>query len=212
MAWFTKKEWKNRLAEFAGRRTLTDVATGSSQVVDVARNEGTISQEGDAFSAANMNEFEQRILEAFLAAENANTELNQNMGGLRFYENSTGKYVVGADSVPKKLGSLNPANNKSYTIPAGHTQVLCIAMGCSGEGGYPKKINKPTGNIIKNVTDVVASNALSQSSGFLSFANGGVLPMLYVWLVETNGNGGTISFSINAGGIYGLGNAVVLLD
>lgn len=77
MAWFTKKEWKNRLAEFAGRRTLTDVATGASQVVDVARNEGTISQEGDAFSAANMNEFEQRILEGFTQAENATTELNQ---------------------------------------------------------------------------------------------------------------------------------------
>ena len=80
MAWFTKKEWKNRLAEFAGRRTLTDVATGASQVVDVARNEGTISQEGDAFSAANMNEFEQRILEGFTQAEKATTELNQKIG------------------------------------------------------------------------------------------------------------------------------------
>jgi hypothetical protein len=102
MAWFTKKEWKNRLAEFAGRRTLTDVATGASQVVDVARNEGTISQEGDAFSAANMNEFEQRILEGFTQAENATTELNQNMSGLSFGQDAEGNWGYkpsGADSV-----------------------------------------------------------------------------------------------------------------
>ena len=31
--------------------------------------------------------------------------INDKLGGMRFYEDSTGKYVVGADSVPKKLGS-----------------------------------------------------------------------------------------------------------
>lgn len=31
--------------------------------------------------------------------------INDKFGGLRFYEDATGKYVVGADSVPKKLGS-----------------------------------------------------------------------------------------------------------
>ncbi len=30
--------------------------------------------------------------------------ISSNLGGLKFYENETGKYVVGADSVPKKLG------------------------------------------------------------------------------------------------------------
>ena len=31
--------------------------------------------------------------------------VNNRLGGLRFYEDSNGKWVVGADSVPKKLGS-----------------------------------------------------------------------------------------------------------
>lgn len=31
--------------------------------------------------------------------------INDRLGGLRFYEDSNGKWVVGADSVPKKLGS-----------------------------------------------------------------------------------------------------------
>lgn len=34
------------------------------------------------------------------------SELNSDLGGLSFYEDSSGKYVVGADSVPKKLGSV----------------------------------------------------------------------------------------------------------
>ena len=31
--------------------------------------------------------------------------INGNLGGLSFYEDETGKYVVGADAVPKKLGN-----------------------------------------------------------------------------------------------------------
>lgn len=63
---FNKKTWKDRMAEFAGRRTLTKVS-GSAEdtlVVDVARNEGEVFQAGDAYSAANMNDLEQRISDA----------------------------------------------------------------------------------------------------------------------------------------------------
>ena len=98
---FKKKTWKDRLVEFAGRRTLKRISgsADSQMVVDVTRNEGTVSQAGDAFSAANMNDLEQRIADEF-------SSINNNLGGLSFYEDASGKYVVGADSVPKKLGSL----------------------------------------------------------------------------------------------------------
>lgn len=61
---FVKKEWKDRFTEFAGRRRLTDVETGAETVVDVERDEGLVSQAGDAFSAVNMNDLEQRIYDA----------------------------------------------------------------------------------------------------------------------------------------------------
>lgn len=61
---FAKKEWKNRLAEFAGRRRLINVDTGIETVVDVERDEGLVSQAGDAFSVENMNDLEQRIYDA----------------------------------------------------------------------------------------------------------------------------------------------------
>ena len=62
---FVTKTWKDRLVEYAGRRKIKNVATGEETLVDVSRSEGTVSQAGDAFSAANMNNLEQRIKEEF---------------------------------------------------------------------------------------------------------------------------------------------------
>lgn len=60
---FEKKTWEDRLAEFPKRRTLTK-SDNSTEVVEVSRNEGDIFQEGDKFSATNMNDLEQRIEDA----------------------------------------------------------------------------------------------------------------------------------------------------
>lgn len=57
---FVKKTWKDRIAEFPTRRRLTK-EDNTSELVTVAREEGTLSQEGDAFSAENMNDLESRI-------------------------------------------------------------------------------------------------------------------------------------------------------
>lgn len=63
---FKKKTWKDRLSEFPGRRLLTIISNSVNQmVVDVARHEGEVPQEGDAFNQANMNDLEQRIGDAF---------------------------------------------------------------------------------------------------------------------------------------------------
>ena len=83
---FVPKEWKDRLVEFAGRRKLTNVSTGEEMIVDVARNEGTVSQEGDAFSAANMSDLEQRVADEF-------NNINTNLSSVKNY--STEETVVG---------------------------------------------------------------------------------------------------------------------
>lgn len=88
MVWFTAKEWKNRLVEFAGRRSLKNVSTNETTVYDVTRNEGQVSQEGDSFSATTMNDLEQRISDAFAEAEEANTQLTSDLkfpDGTGFY-------------------------------------------------------------------------------------------------------------------------------
>lgn len=69
---WVKKIWKNRTTEFPTRRTLMK-EDGSSEIVTVTRNEGTVSEEGDAFDADTMNNLEERIDAGF-------TELNSNLG------------------------------------------------------------------------------------------------------------------------------------
>lgn len=74
---FAKKTWKDRIAEFPTRRRLTK-EDNTSELVTVAREEGTLSQEGDAFSAENMNDLENRIDAEF-------TEVN---GKLQYISNN----------------------------------------------------------------------------------------------------------------------------
>lgn len=79
MPFFSPKTWKQRIVEFPGRRRLDDTST--ADVYDVSRAEGNITQEGDGFTAANMNDLEQRITEGFQNVQNKTDELTQNMSG-----------------------------------------------------------------------------------------------------------------------------------
>ena len=63
---FSKKVWKQRISEYPNRRILTDTNNTQTRVV-VTRDEGIISQEGDAFTKANMDDLENRIDNAFKA-------------------------------------------------------------------------------------------------------------------------------------------------
>ena len=72
MALFTKKTWLPRQVQFPGRRTLVK-SDDTTEVVTVQRNEGTVTEAGDAFSAANMNDLEARIEAAINAVMSVNT-------------------------------------------------------------------------------------------------------------------------------------------
>ena len=103
--WFTPKEWKARLVEFAGRRSLRNVANGETATYDVSRSEGQVSQEGDAFNTKNMNDLEQRVANGFADAKTAVDTLNSDLGGCSLEQEDGNFYIVGADSVRKKLGN-----------------------------------------------------------------------------------------------------------
>nr|DAT47397.1 MAG TPA: hypothetical protein [Caudoviricetes sp.] len=61
---FSLKTWVNRISEYPNRRKLTH-ENGSTELVTVARAEGQISAEGNAFSAEEMNDLENRIKVGF---------------------------------------------------------------------------------------------------------------------------------------------------
>ena len=99
---FKKKTWKDRMVEYAGRRKLTNISTNQSIICDVARSEGTVSQEGDALSSQNLNDLEQRIEDGFTEVKQTTDTLNQNLGGCRFGTTVDGKpgyKKAGADTV-----------------------------------------------------------------------------------------------------------------
>ena len=61
---FVKKTWKDRIVQYANRRLLTK-SGGEVEQVTVTRDEGTISEAGDRFDAATMNNLEKRVKDAF---------------------------------------------------------------------------------------------------------------------------------------------------
>lgn len=60
---FNKRTWIDRVSEYPNRRKLIDDA-GVEKTYTVERYEGEISAEGDDWSAANMNDLEQRIADS----------------------------------------------------------------------------------------------------------------------------------------------------
>jgi hypothetical protein len=61
---FVKKTWKDRLSEFARRYTVAFEGENARNAT-ITLNDGTVSQEGDKFNAATMNDLENRIEAAF---------------------------------------------------------------------------------------------------------------------------------------------------
>lgn len=96
---FEIRAWLDRLAEFPGRRRLINADTGEESVVDVERDEGMVQQAGDAFSAANMNDLEQRIAEAFesrdTSVDYASTAGHAETADSAGYANSAGSVAYG---------------------------------------------------------------------------------------------------------------------
>lgn len=77
MAFFNIRQWLDRISEHPNRRTLTNVNDPTDvQTYDLSRAEGTVSVQGTALTAANLNDLEGRIASAFTAVDNAMPEAN----------------------------------------------------------------------------------------------------------------------------------------
>lgn len=85
---FSLKTWVNRISEYPNRRKLTH-EDGSTELVTVARAEGQISAEGNAFSAEEMNDLENRIKGGF-------DEVNQSLTNIPIFR--CGRIRVSYDS------------------------------------------------------------------------------------------------------------------
>lgn len=89
---FSLKTWVNRISEYPNRRKLTH-EDGSTELVTVARAEGQISAEGNAFSAEEMNDLENRIKGGFDEVNQSLTQLNEG-SKLKLLGNANGKASI----------------------------------------------------------------------------------------------------------------------
>lgn len=146
---FVTKTWKDRLVEYAGRRKLKNVATGEEILMDVSRSEGTVNQAGDAFSAANMNNLEQRIKTEF---DSVNSSFAYDENGIYGYR----RKVDGADTViPFKsspfskiaIGNITATTDGYITIKVDFEPDIIVGY------GHPVNIPSVNGSFVYSPDD-----------------------------------------------------------
>lgn len=122
---FLKKLWQNRQSEHPSRRMLTNVNTNDVMLVEVARSEGEVLAEGDAFDESNMNDLEERIESAF---NDEQTSINSIDNRVVITENQLNGFYFGLTS-DGKAGYKRGAS--SEIIPFKTTEVYYLGQGTS---------------------------------------------------------------------------------
>ena len=118
---FSLKTWVNRISEYPNRRKLTH-EDGNTELVTVARAEGQISAEGNAFSAEEMNDLENRIKGGFDEVNQSLTNINKSKKtylGLVLPNVAADAKTV-CDYINKNylLGQLSPATTVDFDVVA----------------------------------------------------------------------------------------------
>lgn len=157
MAFFTKKTWEDRVAEFINRRTLTK-EDGTEEIVTVARNEGTVSAEGDAFNAETMNNLEGRVEAGFNAVNESLTAEanNRNAEDVKL----AASIAEVATSVSTVAESTNNANKTALSAIKARTKNIEVTVS-NGIATIPfssvsSDIN--TSNYVDALVDIFSSN------------------------------------------------------
>lgn len=174
---FSKKTWKDRISQYINRRLLTD-SDGNTQQVTVTRDEGSVTEAGDAFSASNMNDLEDRIDTAFGALTasdipySAGVSVADKIDDISYTISTSVDSVTGVTWTCKKYnnGELEIYGSKYYT-PA--TSIAFTAWGSLFATGfdigtYPIAFYTPPTVIgqaqIENVACVSSTQATSNTT------------------------------------------------
>lgn len=111
---FNLKTWVNRISEYPTRRKLTK-SDGSTELVTVERAEGQVSQEGNAFSADEMNDLEKRISDGFDKLNNdLDKRLLNGIGNLVLQKGTNIDNIRRPSSTFSSWVAFNDANHGAY--------------------------------------------------------------------------------------------------
>lgn len=184
---FTKKTWKNRIAEYINRRLIT-MEDGSTNLVTVARDEGTISQEGDAFNAVNMNDLEDRIEAGFADVTQSLTNIgkrtilwtNPNTANAIFPSQTISIDLSDADEIEIHCCVNNSINYgvQIYKFSVVNGTIASISKSLQGAGNYNTLYIRTF--TIYNDRIVVSNGATQASTGTNAINNNAQVPFKIV--------------------------------
>ena len=194
MPFYSMKNWKNRDVEFPGRRTLTDVLTSTSKMVDVARSVGTVTEAGDAFDASTMNDLEGRIGSAFSLVDGAkfNKPVNSPSEG-QVVKYSSGSVVWANESGGGGGGDIIPflplctVNGSIANFPDGANNIpveACIANIIPAQSGS----GTPTPDNIRTISGLTETNILKQGANLIKTKYAGRTSNGVTYTVNVNGS------------------------
>ena len=162
---FVKRTWKDRISQYPNRRTIND--GNVTKVVTVGRDEGTITESGDAFNASNMNDLESRIENALSGSSDPSTKMDKDnpTGTGSFSMNRASGTTVGYNSVT--LGNVGTASG-DYSYAEGS---LCVASGdYTHAEGFQTTASGTTSHA--EGCDTVSGGVFSHAEGYGTIANG----------------------------------------
>lgn len=137
---FLKKIWQNRQSEHPSRRILTNVNTNDIMMVEVARSEGEVLAEGDAFDESNMNDLEERIENAFSDDQDSINSISSRVSKTELQLNDFSFGVTSDGKAGYKRGA------SSEIIPFKTTEVYYLGEGTMFDirSKFPKNYQKFT--------------------------------------------------------------------
>lgn len=172
---FTKKTWKDRQSEYPTRRKL--VSTGTTDEYDVTRAEGSVSQEGDAFNAVNMNDLEDRINAGF-----------EDLSSYKFYNhvNQLG-LTLGEETLDAIMNALPDHSILLYSVSLSDSNMSEYPV---NENGIVEVKRLSSSRIYFEYTSVV-SQSVWKATYFNSFSG-----WKQVALVEYDSSSATLNFIV----------------
>ena len=180
---FSKKTWKDRVSQYINRRLLTD-SDGNTQQVTVTRDEGSVTEAGDAFSASNMNDLEDRIEDAFDALTAADIPYSS---GVSVADKLATIPTILEDGI---TWSITPSANTNSLFKIGNVVFLNIRADFNSAIPVDTNICKlPNGFIPSVQTSIPAmasNNTAGSDNGWRTF-NFKVLTNGYIQQGNTNG-------------------------
>lgn len=185
---FNKKTWQNRVSEQPQRRLLTPTDGGTPMTVDVTRQEGLVIQDGDAFSAENMNDLETRIKNTFDSDEATLNSVN----------NKANTNASNISTLQSNLASVsNRVTTNTNSINGLSTRMTAVENKATGNTNSINSLNGRMGTAENNIS------SLSTRAGNLETRAGAL-----------EGRMGTAEGNISslAGAVSGLGGRLSILE